>query len=39
VLGLYSLYLLYSGLPVLMKVPQDKAAGYTLVVVIWAKRA
>ncbi len=25
-LGLYSFYLLYTGLPVLMKVPQDKAA-------------
>jgi hypothetical protein len=36
ILGLYSLYLLYSGLPVLMKVPQDRAAGYTLVVVICA---
>ena len=36
VLGLYSLYLLHSGLPVLMKVPQDRAAGYTLVVVICA---
>jgi hypothetical protein len=36
VLGLYSLYLLYSGLPVLMKVPEGKAAGYTLVVVVCA---
>ena len=36
ILGLYSLYLLYSGLPVLMKVPQDRAAGYTLVVVVCA---
>jgi len=36
VLGLYSLYLLYSGLPVLMKVPQAKAVGYTLVVVVCA---
>ncbi|MCW5646608.1 MAG: YIP1 family protein [Sphingopyxis sp.] len=35
-LGLYSLYLLYLGLPVLMKVPQDKAMGYTVVVVIVA---
>ncbi len=34
--GLYGLYLLYLGLPVLMKVPQDKAAGYTVVVVIVA---
>lgn len=35
-LGLYGLYLLYLGLPVLMKVPEDKAAGYTIVVVIAA---
>lgn len=35
-LGLYSLYLLYLGLPILMKVPQDKAIGYTVVVVIAA---
>ena len=33
-LGLYSLYLLYLGLPILMKVPQDKAMGYTVVVII-----
>jgi hypothetical protein len=32
--GLYSLYLLYLGLPVLMKAPPDKAVGYTVVVVI-----
>jgi hypothetical protein len=32
--GLYSLYLLYLGLPVLMKSPQDKAVGYTVVVII-----
>jgi hypothetical protein len=32
--GLYSLYLLYLGLPVLMKSPPDKAVGYTVVVVI-----
>ncbi|MEP7087286.1 MAG: Yip1 family protein [Gemmatimonadota bacterium] len=32
--GLYSLYLLYLGLPVLMKAPQDKALGYTVVVII-----
>ncbi len=30
----YSIYLIYLGLPVLMKCPQDKAAGYTAVVVI-----
>ena len=35
-LGLYSLYLLYLGLPILMKVPQDKALGYTVVVIIVA---
>ncbi len=35
-LGLYSLYLLYLGLPILMKVPQDKAMGYTVVVIIVA---
>ena len=29
---LYSLYLLYLGLPVLMKSPADKAVGYTVVV-------
>jgi hypothetical protein len=32
--GLYSLYLLFLGLPVLMKSPPDKAVGYTVVVVI-----
>lgn len=31
---LYSLYLLYLALPVLMKSPADKAAGYTVVVII-----
>lgn len=36
ILGLYSFYLLYLGLPVLMKAPQDKALGYTVVVVIVA---
>ncbi len=34
--GLYSLYLLYLGLPVVMKAPQEKALGYTAVVVIAA---
>jgi hypothetical protein len=33
-LGFYSLYLLYLGLPVLMKAPRDKAIGYTVVVVL-----
>ena len=32
--GLYSLYLLFLGLPVLMKSPPDKSVGYTVVVVI-----
>jgi hypothetical protein len=34
--SLYGLYVLYLGLPVLMKSPQDKAVGYTAVVVICA---
>jgi hypothetical protein len=33
-LGLYSFYLLYLGLPRLMKAPQDKAIGYTVVTVV-----
>lgn len=32
--GLYSLYLLYLGLPLLMNVPDEKAVPYTIVVVI-----
>ncbi len=32
-LGLYSIYLLYAGLPVLMKSPADKAPIYTLAVI------
>jgi hypothetical protein len=32
--GLYSIYLLYTGLPVLMKCPPDKAAAYTAVVAV-----
>lgn len=35
-LGLYSLYLLYLGVPRLMKAPQEKAMGYTVVIVIAA---
>jgi hypothetical protein len=35
-LGLYSLFLLYTGLPVLMKSPPEKAFGYTAVVIIVA---
>ena len=34
--SLYSLYLLYLGLPILMKVPKDRAMGYTAVVIIAA---
>lgn len=33
-LGLYSIYLLYLGLPVLMKCPPEKAALYTVVIVV-----
>jgi hypothetical protein len=36
VLGLYGLYLLYLGLPVLMRCPQDKSVGYTIVTVLCA---
>ena len=35
-LGLYSLYLFYTGAAPLMKVPQDKAAGYTAVTILAA---
>ena len=34
--ALYGLYLLYLGLPALMKAPQDKAVPYTAVVVVCA---
>lgn len=34
--GIYSIYLLYLGLPVTMKCPQEKAAGYTAVTIIIA---
>ena len=34
ILGLYSAYLLYLGLPTLMKAPRDKAMGYTVVVIL-----
>lgn len=36
ILGLYSFYLLYLGLPTLMKSPKEKATGYTVVVIICA---
>ena len=32
--ALYSIYLIYTGLPVLMRCPPEKAAGYTAVVVL-----
>ncbi len=35
-LSLYSLYLLFVGLPTLMKTPEDKAITYTVVVIIAA---
>jgi hypothetical protein len=35
-ISLYSLYLLYIALPILMKVPQDRAMGYTAVIIITA---
>lgn len=35
-LALYGLYLLYLGLPILMKVPREKAAGFTVLVVVAA---
>ncbi|MDR2856393.1 MAG: YIP1 family protein [Novosphingobium sp.] len=35
-LGLYSLYLLYAGATPLMKVPQEKAVGYTAVTILCA---
>lgn len=34
--ALYGLYLLYLGLPTLMKAPQDKALGYAALVVVGA---
>lgn len=35
-LGLYSIYLFYTGAQPLMKVPQDKAAGYVAVTILCA---
>ena len=34
--SLYGLYLLYLGLPVLMRNPADKSLGYTVVIVLCA---
>lgn len=36
ILGLYSFYLLYIGLPMLMRAPKDKATTYTVVTIIVA---
>jgi hypothetical protein len=36
IVGLYSLYLLYLGLPKLMRAPADKALVYTIVVIVAA---
>jgi hypothetical protein len=35
-LGLYGIYLLYLGLPLMMKSPKEKAVGYTAAVIICA---
>jgi len=34
IISIYTLYLLFVGLPILMKVPKDRAMGYTAVVII-----
>lgn len=34
ILGFYGVYLLWTGLPPLMKAPQDRALGYTAAVVV-----
>ncbi len=36
VAALYGLYVLYLGLPVLMKAPKEKAVGYTVTIVVCA---
>lgn len=36
VLGLYSFYLLYLGVPILMRSPREKAVTYTVVIVLAA---
>ena len=36
ILGIYSLYLFFLGLPLLMKVPEDKAMPYTIAVIVAA---
>ena len=32
--SLYSIYLIYTGIPTLMKAPEDKAIGYTAVIIV-----
>ena len=34
VAALYSIYLIYTGIPVLMKAPEEKALGYTAVLIV-----
>jgi hypothetical protein len=36
ILGLYSVYLLYVGLPIMMKVPEDKSIVYTAITIVSA---
>src|SRR6185369_13148047 len=36
ILGLYSLYLFYLGLPALMRTPPEKVIGYVLAVIVCA---
>lgn len=36
ILGCYSLFLLYVGLPILMKTPQEKSISYTITVIVVA---
>ncbi|HUF65311.1 MAG TPA: YIP1 family protein, partial [Gemmatimonadaceae bacterium] len=36
ILGLYSLYLLYVGLPIMMKAPQEKVVPYLIAVIVAA---
>jgi hypothetical protein len=36
ILGLYSLYLLHTGIAALMKPPADKAVVYTIAVIVCA---
>jgi hypothetical protein len=34
VAALYSIYLIYTGIPVMMKAPEEKAVGYTAVLIV-----